>query len=49
MSAEFWSAYADVSSVPPGTPEFDAAMGRADEALVAAEHAADETDAGSAS
>lgn len=37
MSAEFWSAYADASSVPPGTPEFDAAMVRADEALAAAE------------
>lgn len=50
MSAEFWSAYADASSVPPGTPEFDAAMGRADAALAAAERAAaDEPDAGSAS
>lgn len=36
MSAEFWSAYADTAATPPG-PEHDAAMGRADEALAAAE------------
>lgn len=33
MSAEFWDAYRDAASTPPGTPEHDAAMERADAAL----------------
>lgn len=37
MTAEFWDAYRDAASTPPGTPEHDTAMQQAEQALADAE------------
>jgi hypothetical protein len=37
MSNAFWDAYRDASTTPPGTPEHDDAMDRAEQALADAE------------